>query len=439
MRRGVAEFVVERVVPGGDGLARVDGVVTLVPGAFPGDRVRARLVPEGSSLLRGELLAVVEAGPDRRPEPEVCPRALDGSCGGCDWAAARPGSSRALKTALVLDALRRVGRLDSRSLPSPAWLGSAATYRLRSRLHVDGLGRAGFLARRSSDVSDLEACEVVSGTLLERLPAVRAAFLSAGGFEGELVTLEGLDGTPLLGELRPARAPRDPEGLLRALHGPLDGVLLLDRDGNAVARRGTTALVLDVDGARFRVSVSSFFQANRHLLSGFLGVLRSAVAPAYGAARPGRAVDLYAGVGFLTRPVAEAAGSVTAVEVSPSSSDDLRANAGTWRAEGLAPVEVHRSSAEAFAAGGGLSGAELVVADPPREGLSPAVRRAISRAAPGVLVLVSCDPATFARDLAFFSAGYDVETLTLLDLFPGTHHVECVARLVRRGPAAGKG
>lgn len=439
MRHGVAEFVVERVVPGGDGLARVDGVVALVPGVFPGDRVRARLVPDGSSLLRGELLAVVEAGPDRRPETEVCPRALDGSCGGCDWAAARPGSNRALKTALVLDALRRVGRLDPRSLPSPGWLGSAAAYRLRSRLHVDGLGRAGFLARRSSDVSDLEACEVVSGTLLERLPAVRAAFLSAGGYEGELVTLEGLDGTPLLGELRPARAPRDPEGLLRALHGPLDGVRLLDREGNASAERGTTALVLDVDGARFRVSVSSFFQANRHLLSGFLGVLRSAVAPAYGAARPGRAVDLYAGVGFLTRPVAEAAGSVTAVEVSPSSSDDLRANAGTWRAEGLAPVEVHRSSAEAFAAGGGLSGAELVVADPPREGLSPAVRRAISRAAPGVLVLVSCDPATFARDLAFFSAGYDVVTLTLLDLFPGTHHVECVARLVRRGPAAGRG
>lgn len=439
MRQGVAEFVVERVVPGGDGLARVDGAVTLVPGALPGDRVRARLVPEGKSLLRGELLEVLEAGPDRRPEAEVCPRALDGSCGGCDWAAARPGSNRALKTALVLDALRRVGRLDPRSLPPPGWLGSPAAYRLRSRLHVDGLGRVGFLARRSTDVSDLEACEVVSRNLLARLPAVRAAILSGGGFEGELVTLEGADGTPLLGELRPSVAPKDPEGLVRALHGPLDGVRLLDREGNLSAGRGATALVLDVDGARFRVSVSSFFQANRHLLAGFLGVLGSAVAPPGGARRPARAVDLYAGVGFLTRAVAGAAGYVTAVEVSPSSSEDLRANAEAWRAEGLAPVSVHRSSAEAFAGGGGLSGADLVVADPPREGLSPAVRRAIFRAAPGVLVLVSCDPATLARDLAHFHAGYDVETLTLLDLFPGTHHVECVARLLRRAPAAGSG
>ena len=127
MRRmpAVRDLDVERVVPGGDGLARVDGRVALVDGGLPGDRVRAELAGAGPRLLRGRVLEVLSAGPHRRREAEVCPRARDGSCGGCDWPAARLESHRDLKTALVLDALRRVGGLTPDELPEPGWIGIA--------------------------------------------------------------------------------------------------------------------------------------------------------------------------------------------------------------------------------------------------------------------------------------------------------------------------
>lgn len=428
---GTATLRVERVVPGGDALARHEGVVVLVPGALPGDLVRARLEHSGRSLLRGEVVELLEAGPNRRPDAEVCPRARDGSCGGCDWPAALLSSHQALKTQLVLDALRRIGRVPAEAVPEVRWLGSPRRYRLRNRLHVDGLGRVGFFAPRSTDVSDLVECEVVSGTLLERLAALRAALAQFPAAEGELQTLEGLAGTPLLGELRLERGRADAAALADALLGPLDGVRVLAADGRPAASRGDTSLSLEVGQAAFTVSVSSFFQANRFLLEGFLGEVRSFLDECAGAGPLRRAVDLYAGVGFLARPLLERAALVEAVEVDASSSRDLAANLGAWREEGLPSGTPCRSTAEAYAASGGLEKADVVVADPPREGISPAVRRALLRAAPRHLVLVSCDPATLARDLLALSERYALSRVTLLDLFPGTHHVETLALLAR--------
>lgn len=428
---GTATLRVERVVPGGDALARHEGVVVLVPGALPGDLVRVRLERGGRSLLRGEVVELLEAGPHRRPGEEVCPRAEDGSCGGCDWPAARLSSHETLKAQLVLDALRRIGRVSEEAVPKVRWLGSARGYRLRNRLHVDGLGRVGFFARRSTDVSDLVACEVVSATLLERLAPLRAALAAFPAAEGELQTLEGVDGKPLLGELRLESSRADAAALADALLGPLDGVRVLAPDGKPAASRGATSLRLDVGKAAFTVSVSSFFQANRFLLEGFLDEVRSFLDDCAVSGGLRHAVDLYAGVGFLARPLLERAASVEAVEVDASSSADLAANLASWSAEGLPSGTARRSTAEAFAATGGLERSAVVVADPPREGISPAVRRALLHASPRHLVLVSCDPATLARDLLALSERYVLARLTLLDLFPGTHHVETLALLAR--------
>ena len=144
------------------------------------------------------------------------------------------------------------------------------------------------------------------------------------------------------------------------------------------------------------------------------------------------ALDLYAGAGFLTRPLLEAGFDTEAVESDPSSSADLVANLAAWRTEGLPGRGRAVATAWSRTSRECASRSTLVFADPPREGLSPAVRQALLRIRPRSLFLVSCDPATFARDLAALLPRFRVRSLTLLDLFPGTHHVETLAELERR-------
>jgi 23S rRNA (uracil1939-C5)-methyltransferase len=424
------ELVIERVVPGGAGLARVDGRVALVEGALPGDRVRVNLVESGARLFHGEVIEVLEAGPSRRAEGNVCPRAVDRSCGGCDWPAVRPERAGELKTALVLDALRRVGKLDVASLPKPRFVSSPAGYRLRNRLHLAN-GRLGFFAPKSHDIADLETCELVSPALLARLPELRGAFETEPDLVAEVVTLESRSGDELLLEVHPEAPYRDAKGLVERLGARSSGVMLRASDGRVVARMGAGALVLEAGGARFRVSVSSFFQGNRHLLDAFLAEIREMLdesGPAPGAP----ALDLYAGVGFLTRPLLERGLDVTAVEVEASAAADLAHNLAAWAKEGLPSAHAVEATAEGFLSRR-KGTAELVLADPPRAGLSPAVRRALLRNLPRTLLLVSCDPATLARDLAELVPRYEPRRITLLDLFPSTHHVETLVHLARRG------
>ncbi|MBK9372298.1 MAG: class I SAM-dependent RNA methyltransferase [Holophagales bacterium] len=425
------ELTVERVVPGGSGLGRLDGAVTLVSGGLPGDRLLVDPQSDGPRLVRADVVSVIEPGPHRRPEEDVCPRARDGSCGGCDWPALRLESHGTLKEEILRDALRRIGRVPDAEVPQVRFVPSPRSYRLRSRLRWDGRGALGFVGKASSKVSDLVSCEVVSETLLSRLPAVREALAGARVPECELQTLEGRRGAPLLGELRFERPVPAPERIAAALQGPLDGVRVVVANRLA-GSRGPAALEIEAGGARFRVSVSSFFQANRFLLDAFLDEARSVARAAAAEGTSRGALDLYAGAGFLTRPLLESGFDTDAVESDPSSSADLASNLASWRAEGLpgrgravaTDVETHVSRMrEPF---------DVVFADPPREGLSPVVRQALLRIRPRSLFLVSCDPATFARDLAALLPRLRVRSLTLLDLFPGTHHVETLAELERR-------
>jgi 23S rRNA (uracil1939-C5)-methyltransferase len=425
---GEREIAIERVVPGGAGLARVDGRVALVEGGLPGDRVRVDLTERRGGLLEGAVAEVVEAGPARRAVRDVCPHALDRSCGGCDWPAVRPESARELKTALVLDALRRIGKLSAGELPDPRFVSSPGGYRLRNRLHLAG-GRLGFYAPRSHDVADIDGCELVSTPFLARLPLLLEAFAAESGLVAEVATLEGKDGEPLLVEARAETGYADAPRLARRLLGPAAGARLLDATGRAVASAGATSLEIAAGGATFRVSVSSFFQGNRHLLDAFADEMRAALS-ATGLGSGDRALDLYAGVGFLTRPLLETGASVVAVEPAPSSAEDLAANLAAWQDAGLRPARAVAATAESYLARRG-SPVRVVVADPPRSGLSAAVRGALRKLSPDHVLMVSCDPPTLARDVAALCSGYRVARFTLLDLFPGTHHVETLMLLSR--------
>ncbi|HZM00738.1 MAG TPA: hypothetical protein VFD43_10845, partial [Planctomycetota bacterium] len=181
----------------------------------------------------------------------------------------------------------------------------------------------------------------------------------------------------------------------------------------------------------YRFDASCFFQAHAGMLA---ALLDAAIGPAgcstEAAAAAGRsageAADLYAGVGLFTLPLAARYARVHAVESEPVAAAFL---AGNVERNGVANVRVHAARIEERAARlpGGL---QRVLVDPPRAGLSPAVRRALLALAPRRLTYVSCDVATLARDLRTLAPAYRLEQLTLLDLFPQTSHLEAVAQLV---------
>jgi tRNA/tmRNA/rRNA uracil-C5-methylase (TrmA/RlmC/RlmD family) len=297
-------------------------------------------------------------------------------------------------------------------------------------------------------VSDLAVCEIVSKELLARLPAIRDFLRAVGPVEGELSTLENREGTIVLGELRLGSGAG--RGISSKMtRGSFDGFRLLDAEGGVLSEDGPTALTLTAGNASFEVSVSSFFQGNRYLLDAFLEEIRTTLRSVLRVEEERRraldALDLYAGVGFLTRPLLEitarSSGRVVAVEVEASSSRDLSENLGRWESEGLPAERCVHGTAEAFLSSDSTwkraGDVDIVVADPPRAGLSPIVRQGILRLLPRALLLVSCDPPTLARDLGALGGAYRLSRLTLLDLFPGTHHVESVALLLRRdeGPS----
>jgi tRNA/tmRNA/rRNA uracil-C5-methylase (TrmA/RlmC/RlmD family) len=359
------------LVAGGDALAKIDGFPLFVSNVYPGDTARVRIVELKKGFGRAELIRIEKPSALRRTLP--CPVAAD--CGGCDWTDLRLDAQLAAKERILRESLRRIGKLDPANLPRIMVHPSPLNYRLRSRLHTEG-GKTGFYATGSHRVVPLASeCEVVG-------PLTAAAIGSGGGSteDGEREIWE------------------------------LDGKLIDD----------VREIAITVEGRRFRLSTDAFFQVNRHLLGTMLRLVR---VHAENTRDRRRAVDLYAGVGFFSAPLADAFEQVVAVEGSSVSHYWARLNAPANVEAIQAPVEqwVERMADAAF-----------VFLDPPRSGVHRNVIDAIAAKATEVICFLACDPVTFARDAQRLTAsGWRLAALDLLDLFPNTHHLETLARFER--------
>jgi 23S rRNA (uracil1939-C5)-methyltransferase len=388
---------VEKLVYGGDGLARVDGRVVLTPFVLPGERVRVEPRQEKPGLVRAETLDVVEPAPERALAP--CP--YFGRCGGCHYQHAPYEYQLVLKRQILVEELRRLGRIEP-----PAEIGVVAGepwgYRNRAQFHIED-GRLGYREARSHKLCAIDHCPISSPRINEII--------------GTLVRMR--------------KDPRWPR-FVRSLEVFTDErqvqLNVLDT-ARPVARRffewcaeeipGLVAGALDYEG-RFRVGGNSFFQVNRFLPDRLVETAVDGLEGEY-------ALDLYAGVGLFTLPLAKRFQRVTAVESGRAAVADLEFNA---QRAGLENVAAEQRTAEDF-----LSKLEqapdFVLLDPPRAGVGKAVVRRLTELRPRRVTIVSCDPATLARDLAALAAGgFRIEKMTLVDLFPQTFHLETVVELV---------
>jgi 23S rRNA (uracil1939-C5)-methyltransferase len=383
------EVTVERILPGGVGLAHADGQTVLVGLAAPGDRLRVRVERARGKTLFATLVEVLAPSPDRVEPP--CP--YFGRCGGCDFQQLNYEAQLAAKADIIRDCLRRVGHLeppaDINVMASPAeW-----RYRSRARWQYDARrGALGYYERGSHRVCDVTECPVAAPAVQARLTSLRESLRDGARPEDfrEFEAVEGDEGVAL----RPSLVPSD-EGEQQRVIG----------------------------GERYRFDAGCFFQINHALLAPLRGA-------GLGDAAGETALDLYCGVGLFTVPLARRFAHVRGVEGHPASAAYARRNLSD---AGLSNATVETSAVGPWlqAHADRLPRPDFLLLDPPRTGAEPEAVNAILALRPARLSYVSCDPATLARDLhALTDGGYRLASLQAFDMFPQTHHVETVVHLV---------
>jgi 23S rRNA (uracil1939-C5)-methyltransferase len=383
---------VEKLVYGGDGLIRHEGQVVLTPFVLAGERIDAEIEKPKQGVARGAVTAITLPSPFRvKPECEYF-----GRCGGCHYQHADYGAQLDAKKSILIETLERVGKL--KDLPVIEVIaGEPWGYRNRVQFHVQN-GKLGYLEKGSHKLCAIESCPISSPTVNRTIASLNRM-------------------------LKDRRWPKFIRSLEVFTNEAEVQVNIMEYD-QPVAKRFFEWAAEEIPGlvtgaleyGQFRVSHGSFFQSNRFLATRMAG---HALEGEGGKS----AIDLYAGVGLFTLPMAALFEKVMAVETGTGAIRDLEFNA---KRAGLA-IDTSVGNVDEYLLQREDS-ADFVLADPPRTGLGKAVTTRLSALRPKRMALVSCDPATLARDLAALP-DYRIESLALVDLFPQTFHIETVAKL----------
>jgi len=436
----VLQLTIEKLVYGGDGLARLPadehgrGKAVFVPFVLAGERVEAAVVEEKPGFARASADEILEASP-QRIEPR-CPYFQ--RCGGCHYQHASYEHQLESKAAVLKENLRRIAKLElDKELklhPSPAW-----HYRNRTRLKVQTEPEfaLGYYKFNSHELLPVEECPI-SSPLINRAIAAFWELGSTGRVGNGIQEVEFFaneDDTQLLIEAYCASEIRKDtaEQWAREVQGALPrvaGVAMIRAHRASVAFQGATdperialsgaaELTYKTEQASYRVSAGAFFQVNRHLIDQLVNVIA--------AGRSGHtALDLYAGVGLFSAVLSRGFAQVIAVESSPTSYADLLYNSPPNVKAVRATVEQYLKNVA------GKLPPDLVVVDPPRSGLGEGIVQALVTLEAPRVTYVSCDPATLSRDLGrLLQSAYRVEEAHLVDLFPQTYHLESVFHLAR--------
>lgn len=444
------EVKIEKLIYGGEGLAHHEGATVFIPYVLPAERVAALPIEQKKKFIRAQPETILEASPERI----AAQCAHFGVCGGCNYQHIPYSQQLEYKKDILRETLRRIGRIDwTGAIPthvSPQW-----EYRNRAQWKVrpahgtvrdsdengasDAGGRAkkeeasvaiGYFRANSTALCAVEDCSILAPSLLSALLALRQA-LAQGKLplalrEIEVFASEATEANPpkLLMTATFAGFPSrtaEVAAEFRKIVPQIESLLFHDPGRDRMELFGPGFLEYEAGGEKYRVGHFSFFQVNRFLA----GAMAAEVAQKDAGGR--LALDLFAGVGLFSLPLAGRFERVVAVEANPAAARDLENNV-----RGKGSIEVRNSDVDRFLERF-KEKPDLVVLDPPRAGMTPDGMRRLARIAPSRITYVSCDPSTLARDLAALVAtGYDLAELQLFDLFPQTFHMETIARLHRR-------
>ncbi|NUL21299.1 class I SAM-dependent RNA methyltransferase [Streptomyces lunaelactis] len=421
------EVEVGPVAHGGHCIARTEeGRVLFVRHTLPGEKIVARITEgeEDSRFLRADAVRIIEASKDRVEAP--CPYSGPGNCGGCDWQHAKPGAQRRLKGEVIAEQLQRLAGLtpeeagwDGTVVPAEGDKlpkGEVPAWRTRAQYAIDTEGRAGLRKHRSHDVQPIDHCMIAAPGVTElgiekqdwsQMASVEA--IAATGSNDRQVIL-----TPRPG----GRLP------LVELDKPVSVLRVEERDGGVHRVHGRAFVRERADERTYRVGMGGFWQVHPQAADILVKAVMQGLMPRKGES----ALDLYCGVGLFAGAIAERigeGGAVLGIESTKRAVEDARHNL-----QDLERVRIEHGKVEQVLPRTGIAETDLIVLDPPRAGAGKQTVKHLAGLGARRIAYVACDPAALARDLAYFrEGGYKPRTLRAFDLFPMTHHVECVAIL----------
>jgi len=421
------ELTATKLIYGGDALGYHAGRTVLVPRVLPGERVEVEPVRSAKGVVHARPLQVLQAAPQRVDPP--CP--YFGRCGGCHYQHLSPQLQSASKREILRETLRRIGSIDwTGEIPLRA--GPPWNYRNQAQIKVarqaGGQVELGFFEPQSHRVYPIDNCLILSPRLNAVLNELRRPEWAPG-----LASLREID---LVADQRDEQVMIALQGVAAGAEGEQVGRNLLERIPGAVCVAlvaknrtrvlGQPALHYTVGRIRYQVSPGSFFQVSRFLIP-------ELVTSVTGEERGELALDLFAGVGLFSLPLAQRFHRVVAAEANPIAASDLKANA---QANSLQNLRVAGETSYDFLRRFAQAEADLVVMDPPRAGVDAGSLKLLAGLRPRKIHYLSCSPPTLARDLSFLARhAYHLHSIELFDLFPQTYHIEALAKLVRDGPA----
>ena len=384
------QVTLEKIAHGGHFIARHEGAVIFVRHGIPGEEVEIVITSVGSNFNRGDVVNVIKPSADRVSPP--CRYAHREGCGGCDFQHISISRQRALKSDVIAEQFSRIAKMEL--LVEVEEVSKPLGWRTRCTSVTTKNGALGFYQSRSHKIIPVDDCRIL-------VPEMKFAELAKRGAKGEQRIEISISNT---GERSIATAGARDESPMRL------------SDGVEVAH-------YTVGENSFEVSQKSFWQSHKDAPR----VLTDAVLN-YAELRVGdHVLDLYGGVGLFTAailPLVGETGAVDLVEGSKSATSDATRNFSDAKNVTVITGDVTTVITR-------FSHADVVVLDPPREGAGKEVIENLARIAPRTIVYVACDPAALARDAAYLrDCGYTLETIRAFDLFPMTHHIECVAKFV---------
>ncbi len=416
------ELTCTALANGGDGIGRhPDGRVMFLTGALPNEDVRVSITQNKKDFARATVTEVLQASAER--EAPSCPEVAKG-CGGCGWQHVTPAAQTNFKRTVVVDALRRIAKLhrftdvDADTLVTLAPPLPVGGHRTTVRAAIRD-GRAGFRRAGSSDIIVVDGCETAHPRLVEIMAGARFTDVDEVTLRYSIRT-----GKTLL------IAHPSAQGVnLEKVPNPRSITIL----GADEVEKSPASLTESIDGVDLRVSAGSFFQTRIDGAQQLVRIVSSLVDDER-AAGADLLIDLYGGVGLFAATVGRDFDAVLCVERSEISASDAEHNLLGHHESAVVCVDVDRWDAEPYV----HERYPVVVADPARAGLGVRGVETLLLCESQVIVLISCDVASYGRDTALLAeAGYELRQSIVVDMFPETPHVEIVSKFVRTHIADG--